>query len=383
MSPFRRRWLPPCTSRSSRVASWSCLSAWSGARAWSEAARVRGESEDQVGGDDRRQAAPRRLGRAGLVSRLGDRDARAEGDLEGRISGRVLNSDGEPVANARVRLAPGNVPGGKVIRATTDRSGGFTLHGLRPGRTYTVIAEWDDRQQGLLTGRAEVAPRLTRRPASAWSAPRRGRTEPGACARQPDLGPRAVARRRRGGHGRSGERRGLATRPRGRVARPGPRSPRGGRAGGRHGPPDGRELAPRRVTDTRSAQAGSPSGRRSRARSPGCSRDEYPARTSDNRRRGRPQPAPAGSSRGGLRHPGRSLLRRPPWTGSRRPGGDGGGSWGMLGPAVNPHGRIVGRIAPGLRANTTACARRSRRRRGGGAGTGEGVRAPVAPDRVA
>jgi thiol-disulfide isomerase/thioredoxin len=45
--------------------------------------------------------------------------------------------------------------GGKLIRATTDDAGGFTLHGLRPGGPYTVIAEADD-PQGLITGRSSV-----------------------------------------------------------------------------------------------------------------------------------------------------------------------------------------------------------------------------------
>jgi thiol-disulfide isomerase/thioredoxin len=74
---------------------------------------------------------------------------------DGRISGRVVDREGEPVAFARVRLAMGGTPGGKVIRATTDRSGGFTLRGLRPGSSYTLIAESGDGTD-LLTGRIEV-----------------------------------------------------------------------------------------------------------------------------------------------------------------------------------------------------------------------------------
>jgi len=74
---------------------------------------------------------------------------------EGRISGRVFDADGRPVPEARVRLAVSGVPGGKVVRASTDRSGAFTLHGLRPGSDYTVIAEWED-EAGVMTGRANA-----------------------------------------------------------------------------------------------------------------------------------------------------------------------------------------------------------------------------------
>lgn len=74
---------------------------------------------------------------------------------EGRISGRVFDADGRPVPEARVRLAVSGAPGGQVVRASTDRSGAFTLHGLRPGSDYTVIAEWED-EAGVMTGRANA-----------------------------------------------------------------------------------------------------------------------------------------------------------------------------------------------------------------------------------
>ena len=77
------------------------------------------------------------------------------GRTEGRISGRIVDDNGEPVPFARVRLAMGAAPGGKVIRATTDRAGGFTLRGLRPGSSYTVIAESDDGAD-VMTGRSVV-----------------------------------------------------------------------------------------------------------------------------------------------------------------------------------------------------------------------------------
>ncbi len=72
-----------------------------------------------------------------------------------RISGRVVDTSGEPVANATVRLADGSSVGGKVIEATTDRAGGFTLRGLRPNTRYTLIAERDDGRV-VMSGRVEA-----------------------------------------------------------------------------------------------------------------------------------------------------------------------------------------------------------------------------------
>lgn len=72
---------------------------------------------------------------------------------EGRISGRVYDENGDPVPNVDVRLAVGGSAGGKVVRSTTDRTGAFTLKGVRPGSKYVVIAENED--EGL-SGRSEV-----------------------------------------------------------------------------------------------------------------------------------------------------------------------------------------------------------------------------------
>jgi thiol-disulfide isomerase/thioredoxin len=80
---------------------------------------------------------------------------RSRVDSDGRISGRVVDEQGEPVEGARVRLAVSSAPGGRVVRAMTDSAGGFTLRGLRPGTSYTVIAEWKD-GQGVVTGRSTV-----------------------------------------------------------------------------------------------------------------------------------------------------------------------------------------------------------------------------------
>lgn len=72
-----------------------------------------------------------------------------------RISGRVYDEQGRVVPNARVRLGVGGASGGRVNFATTDRSGAFTLHGLRPGRVYTLIAEYQA-EDGVMTGRVQA-----------------------------------------------------------------------------------------------------------------------------------------------------------------------------------------------------------------------------------
>jgi hypothetical protein len=71
-----------------------------------------------------------------------------------RISGRVFDQDGRAVPNAKVRLGVGGSAGGRVNFATTDRSGAFTLHGLRPGRSYTLIAEYQG-DDGMMSGRIQ------------------------------------------------------------------------------------------------------------------------------------------------------------------------------------------------------------------------------------
>ena len=91
----------------------------------------------------------------GPVSRAGDRSTDQPRTSGGRISGRVFDEQNQPVANARVRLAVGGEPGGKAVFATTDRSGAFTLRGLRPGSQYTLIAEYQG-EQGMMSGRADA-----------------------------------------------------------------------------------------------------------------------------------------------------------------------------------------------------------------------------------
>ncbi|WP_165071628.1 redoxin family protein [Paludisphaera rhizosphaerae] len=96
------------------------------------------------------------------VAGLPDDERRSAGGLPessqssgARISGRVYDDQGEPVRNAVVRLAMTGAAGGRAVHATTDRSGGFTLRGVRPGSNYTVIAEYQG-EQGIMTGRADA-----------------------------------------------------------------------------------------------------------------------------------------------------------------------------------------------------------------------------------
>jgi peroxiredoxin len=72
-----------------------------------------------------------------------------------KISGRVFDDRGKPVPKAIVRLVVGGVPAGKDNFATTDRSGAFTLHDLRAGQTYTLIAE-SQGDDGMMSGRTEA-----------------------------------------------------------------------------------------------------------------------------------------------------------------------------------------------------------------------------------
>jgi len=73
-----------------------------------------------------------------------------------RISGRVVDEAGDPVAGATVRLADGTARGGREIVGRTDRSGAFTLNGLRPGSSYELIAEGED-EHGPIVGRVEAS----------------------------------------------------------------------------------------------------------------------------------------------------------------------------------------------------------------------------------
>ncbi|RUL89408.1 redoxin domain-containing protein [Tautonia sociabilis] len=95
--------------------------------------------------------------REGTPSTISSRvDPPAEGPSSDRVIGQVVDDQGVPVANARVRLAVDGAPAGREVEGTTNRSGRFLLKGLRPGERYTLIAEWDDGDD-LLLGRSTVS----------------------------------------------------------------------------------------------------------------------------------------------------------------------------------------------------------------------------------
>ncbi len=72
-----------------------------------------------------------------------------------RISGRVYDERGKPVADVEGTPRRRRGRRGKAVVTTTDRSGAFTLHGLRSGASYTVIAEYED-DEGTMSGRAQI-----------------------------------------------------------------------------------------------------------------------------------------------------------------------------------------------------------------------------------
>lgn len=66
-----------------------------------------------------------------------------------RISGRVYDERGKPVPDVKVRLAVGGAAGGKAVVATTDRSVRSHFMVCALGKSYTVIAEYDDEEETM------------------------------------------------------------------------------------------------------------------------------------------------------------------------------------------------------------------------------------------
>jgi thiol-disulfide isomerase/thioredoxin len=144
-SPVRRSWLIPLAALG-----LGCSSTGTGGLARS--------------GNDPKIQTIASVGDRPVSTRAGGATSSAVADMDApgpsrtsndRVSGRVVDDRGDPVPNARVRVADGGLSGGRVAEATSDRAGGFTLRGLRPGSNYTLIAEYEG-QGGWIEGRAEV-----------------------------------------------------------------------------------------------------------------------------------------------------------------------------------------------------------------------------------
>jgi thiol-disulfide isomerase/thioredoxin len=98
---------------------------------------------------------PASTGEPGGKVAAADEEPEPRRNPDTRISGRVVDEAGNPVPGATVRLADGGGKGGKEILGRTDRSGAFTLNGLRPGSSYVLIAEGED-DRGPILGRIEA-----------------------------------------------------------------------------------------------------------------------------------------------------------------------------------------------------------------------------------
>lgn len=77
-------------------------------------------------------------------------------EVDRRIAGRVVDETGDPVPDAVIRLAVDGAGAGRSVEVTTDAAGRFGLSSLRRGSEYTLIAEWQDEQGELLSGRRIV-----------------------------------------------------------------------------------------------------------------------------------------------------------------------------------------------------------------------------------
>ena len=96
-------------------------------------------------------------GEAGTAVAADDPDPTPSATVARRVSGRVVNAQGEPVPNALVRVAIDGSASGRTVATHTDEAGRFALTNLREGSTYTVIVEYEDARGALHSARRRVS----------------------------------------------------------------------------------------------------------------------------------------------------------------------------------------------------------------------------------
>ena len=63
--------------------------------------------------------------------------------ISASVTGRAVNADNNPLYKAAVCLAPAETPGRCAKTRATDRRGGYTFTGLKPGDVYTITINGD------------------------------------------------------------------------------------------------------------------------------------------------------------------------------------------------------------------------------------------------
>ena len=101
--------------------------------------------------------------RASATARAGDQDVELRLEAAGEIGGRVVDADGRPVAEARVRAEPADAssrPRGRVLGSVEDEEGRFLLRDVAAG-SWILRAETRGRGEASRPGVRVVAGRTT------------------------------------------------------------------------------------------------------------------------------------------------------------------------------------------------------------------------------
>lgn len=130
------------------------LSGCRGANSGGRFGRSGVQSYAAVTNDPAKQVAKAPTDSAPISSRVDTPPARSAKNST-QVVGRVVDVNGSPVANAKVRLAYDGATAGREVFGETDRNGKFRLSGLKKNQKYTVIAEWEGEDE-FLVGRTKV-----------------------------------------------------------------------------------------------------------------------------------------------------------------------------------------------------------------------------------